>query len=87
MKFVTPLSETEKKQLSELFNHHHSYRVRKRAHSILLSERGFSIYEIARIYQVDRDTISGWLDRWQETGLEGLTDKPRSGRPPKLLTK
>jgi len=87
MKFVTPLTETEKKQLNELFNQHPSPRVRKRAHCILLSDRRFSIDEIARIYQVDRDTISRWLDRWKNDGSEGLTDKPRSGRPPELFAK
>lgn len=85
MKFVAPLTEAEREKLTDLFNHHNSPRVRKRAHSILLSDRGFTIPEIVRIYQVDRDTVSHWFDRWQEKRFEGLSDKARSGRPPKLL--
>lgn len=84
MKFVAPLTETEKKMLGDYFNDHPSPRVRKRAHSILLSERGYTIDEIAKLYQVDRDTVSRWFDRWQEEGGEGLLDRPRSGCPPKL---
>jgi len=84
MKFVSPLTEAEKKELESRFKHHPSFRVRKRAHSILLSDRGFTISEIARIYQVDRDTISRWFARWREDGMDGLTDRFRSGRPPKL---
>ena len=84
MRFVNSLTEAEKKELEKLFRHHPSFRVRKRAHSILLSNRGFTISEIVRIYQVDRDTVSSWFDRWQENGADGLADKARSGRPPKL---
>ena len=84
MKFVAILTETEKKGLEDLFKHHPSFRVRQRAHSVLLSNRGFSIARIVEIYQVDRDTISRWFARWREDGMDGLTDRFRSGRPPKL---
>jgi len=57
-----------------------------RAHSILLSARGYTIEEIADIYNVYRDTVSSWFDRWEQSGFKGLTDKSRSGRPP-ILTK
>jgi transposase len=50
-----------------------------------LSDRGFTLPEIVRIYQVDRDTVSHWFDRWQEKRIVGLSDKFRSGRPSKLL--
>jgi transposase len=55
-----------------------------RAHSILLSARGYAIEEIADIYKVHRDTVSSWLDRWEQSGFDGLPDKSRSGRPPIL---
>ena len=85
MKFVAPLTETEKKMLGDYFNDDPSPQVRKRAHSILLSDRGYSLDEIAHLYQVDRDTVCRWFDRWQEDGGAGLSDRPRSGCPPKLL--
>ena len=55
-----------------------------RAHSLLLSHRGCSIPHIARFYQVDRRSVSTWIDRWQTMGLVGLCDQPGSGRPPLL---
>ena len=61
-----------------------NHRIRMRAHSILLSARGYAIEEIADIYKVHRDTVSSWLDRWEESGFDGLQDKSRSGRPPIL---
>lgn len=55
-----------------------------RCHCILLSARGYSIKEIADIFQVYRDTVSSWIDRWEESGIDGLSDMPRNGRPPIL---
>jgi len=31
-----------------------------------------------------RDTISSWIDNWQENGIKGLYDKPRKGATPKI---
>lgn len=78
------LTETDREQLTALFKYHHSYSVRRRAHSILLSTDGFTIDEIACIYQVHRDTVRTTFDRWETKGLDGLFDGPKSGRPPKL---
>jgi transposase len=50
----------------------------------LLSAKGFTIDEIARIYQIHRDTVVATFDRWEKDGIQGLYDAPKSGRPPKL---
>ncbi len=84
MRFVPPVSESDKEQLTALFKYHNSHSVRRRSHSILLSADGFTIDEIARIYQIHRDTVGTTFDRWEKDGIEGLFDDPRSGRPPKL---
>jgi len=83
MRYVE-LSEEERVTLEELFKHHSNARQRQRAQGLLLSVRGFSIDEIARIYEVDRDTVSSWFTRWDRLGLVGLQDAPRSDTPPKL---
>ena len=62
----------------------HRYRVRDRAHALLMSNQGLKIKQIAAIFGVDRDTVSDWFRRWQEHGFEGLADAPGAGRPPKL---
>jgi transposase len=51
---------------------------------VVLSERRYSIDQIADIYQVDRDRVSQWLEWWEAEQVAGLDDDPRSGRPPKL---
>jgi transposase len=83
-KYVSPLSKEQLSNLKELMKTSDSARVRTRAHRILLSSEGYSIDEIADIYQADRDSVASLLDRWERNGTEGLYDKPRSGKPPKL---
>src|SRR6266478_2342877 len=83
-KFVRPLTTEHRQQLGELMKSSAPQRKRMRAHAILLSERRYSIDQIADIYQVDRDRVSQWLDWWEEYQFDGLDDDPRSGRPPKL---
>jgi transposase len=61
-----------------------SARVRTRAHAILLSSEGFTIEELMEIFHVERDTISRWLNNWEQGGFEGLHDKARNGRVPTL---
>src|SRR5215468_1410393 len=84
MKYVTPLNEAEIQTLHDMHRYHPSRRTRMRAHSLLLSHQGISIPRLAQIYQVDRRSVSSWIDRWQTYGLVGLYDQPGAGRRPTL---
>ncbi|RAR56808.1 homeodomain-containing protein [Onishia taeanensis] len=46
--------------------------------------QGHTIDQISEILQVRRDAVSRWLKQWETSGLDGLIDKPRSGRTPIL---
>jgi transposase len=81
MRFITPLSAPVKETLNELFRNHPKHRTRIRGHMILLSAEHFTIEEIARIYQVQRETVSGCFNNWESAGIVGLFDNPKSGRP------
>lgn len=80
-KYVTPLSEEERATLREAMAHGPSARVRQRAQAVYASDQGFRIGQLAMLLDVDRDTVSAWLDRWARDGLRGLYDAPRCGRP------
>lgn len=80
-KFITTLSEEEHNRLIKNHQTGSNFRVRNRSHAILLSYAQFPIAEIARICRVDRDTVSGWLDSWNEFQFKGLEDEEKSGRP------
>jgi len=83
-KFIEVLSAEDYDKLVENHQTGATSRVRRRAHAILLSFQKRSVDEIADIYQVHRNTVSGWIERWNECGLEGLRDVKQSGRPPIL---
>jgi transposase len=82
LKFVRPLTETDKGGLDALYKTHPNFKVRRRAHALLLSGGGHTIKQLQAIFQVDRDYISLWIDRFNAQGVGGLVDLPRSGRPP-----
>ena len=86
-KFVKPLTDEQRQQLTEIMKSQAPQRKRMRAHAVLLSARRYSIDQIADIYQADRDRVSEWLDWWEEYHFDGLDDDPRGGRPPKLSEK
>src|SRR5215468_3897829 len=78
-KFVKPLTTEQREQLSAIMKSAAPQRTRMRAHAVLLSERRYSLDQIADIYQVDRDRVSQWLEWWEAEQVEGLDDEPRSG--------
>src|SRR5215831_5475962 len=84
VRYVRTLTESQRHTLENIMKHAPSPRARARAQSILLSSRRVTIMEIVKIYQVDRDTVSSWIKKWEHTGVESLYDKPRCGRPSKL---
>ena len=84
MKYVAPRRDDEIQTLHDLHRYHPARRARMRAHSLLLRHQGCSIPPIARFYQVDRRSVSTWIDRWQTMGLVVLYDQPGSGRRPRL---
>ncbi len=55
-----------------------------RAHGLVLSSDGITIKAIAKIYHVDRDTVSPWSKKWEKHGAKRVHDQPRSGRPTTL---
>lgn len=53
-----------------------------RAQVILLSEKGCSMDEICHQVGMSRGVVNKWRQRYRKAGIEGLHDKPRSGKPP-----
>jgi transposase len=53
----------------------------QRARIVLLAADGTSNTAIAELVGVSRPTVTGWRARYDQAGIEGLDDEPRSGRP------
>ena len=76
------LAESELAQLELLWKTSDVARTRNRCHAVLLSHQGFNVKQLSKIFMVERQTISAWLDRWESDGLSGLDDLPGRGRKP-----
>jgi len=86
VRYVRPLTEQQRALLESTMKNDASHRARMRAHGLLLSSEGITIKAIAKIYHVDRDTVSTWIKKWEKHGDKSLHDQPRSGRPSILNT-
>lgn len=58
--------------------------VADRARAALLLDDGVPVSEVAERIGVDRVTVYRWRKRYSESGLDGLFDLPRPGRPTKI---
>jgi transposase len=56
----------------------------QRAPIVLLAADGVGHTEIAELAGVSRPTVISWRQRYERSGLRGLEDQPRSGRPRRI---
>jgi transposase len=90
MRYVS-LTSAQADRLQQLYKTSTNHRERQRSQALLLSNRNYSVLQIADLFEVDRDTVSRWMDQWEQTLKASadtplsLQDKARSGRPT-LLT-
>lgn len=82
LRFVKNVSEEAREELGEAFRKAPDFAFRKRAHAVLLSAMGHTINQLQAIFEVDRDTVTTWFDRFEASGVEGLKSLPKPGRPP-----
>ena len=81
MNRVHALSDKEIQELEQLYRETKNANVRTRCDMILLSNEGWSPPKIAQRVRFSRDTVVRFIKRYDEQGVTGLFDKPRSGRP------
>ncbi|MDR1085885.1 MAG: IS630 family transposase [Deltaproteobacteria bacterium] len=58
------------------------YRLVQRARLVLLSSSGLQDAEIAKELDLDKNTVATWRKRYISSGIDGLYDFPRPGKPP-----
>lgn len=82
---VRDLTREEVRQLRESLRDTSWFlpRVAKRLQVIYLSSCGLSTYQISIAIGMGRNNVGCWIRRFNQVGLEGLEDLPRSGRPRK----
>lgn len=58
-----------------------AYRVAKRLHAVLLCAKGHTSGHIAELLRAPRSKVSVWLQQYEASGIEGLLEGQRTGRP------
>jgi transposase len=80
---LRPLTDTERVELERLArSRSEELRLVERAKAILLVYAGQSIQHAAAQVRHHAATVGQWLTRFEQQGLAGLQDAPKSGRPP-----
>jgi len=82
-RYVRSLSKIEQAALRELYRQTTNADVRTRCQMILLSSQEYAVSKIADLTLFNEDSVLYWFDRYEQDGLAGLEDRPRSGRRPK----
>lgn len=83
MLYVHNLTEEESHQLEEITRKAKGRTV-ERARAILLSNKGYTVQQIAFIFSRSDWTIRDWIHRYERGGDQSLVDKPKSGRRRKI---
>jgi len=79
---VRPLTDEELIDLNDLYQHTKVVRIRTRVQMILLAvEEKMTAPQIAKIVRQDEHTVRRWLKRFNQEGVNGLYDEPKSGSP------
>ena len=84
MKRVHSLSDSEIAALERLHRRTENADVRSRCDMILWSNKGLSPPQIAERVRFSHDTVSRYIARYENEGIQGLLPRPRSGRPRKV---
>src|SRR5215207_5784916 len=79
------LSEAQRASLDALTRQDgYDSSVSARAQIVLWRADGFSVGDLVKKSGASKPTVYKWLDRYERFGVDGLTDLPRSGRPPEV---
>lgn len=79
-RYIKELTEEEKKELEQGYLHGEGSLFRKHCQAILLSNQGFSVQELMKIFDCRKNTIYDWFNNWESEGVAGLKLQIGRGR-------
>jgi transposase len=77
------LTKGEARTLRDMGIFHSHPRTRMRAQAIVRLSQGLTLQQVADEFDVHLNSVEKWRQRWNKSGLVGLQEGTRTGRPPK----
>jgi transposase len=71
-------------EIKSLFNKDERYTIGIRLYAVYQVSLGQASRKLESLYNTSFKQITNWVHQFEESGIEGLKDKPKSGRIPKL---
>ncbi len=71
-------------EIKALFSKDERYTIGIRLYAVYQVSLGQASRNLESLYNASFKQITNWVHRFEESGIEGLKDKPKSGRIPKL---
>lgn len=71
-------------QIKNLFNQDEKYKTGMRLYTVYQVSKGQSTRKLEELCNSSFKQICNWVHRFEEEGLKGLKDKPKSGKPSRL---
>lgn len=71
-------------EIRALFTKDERYTIGIRLYAIYQVSLGQASRKLESLYNTSFKQITNWVHRFEESGIEGLKDKPKSGRKPRL---
>jgi len=71
-------------EIKSLFSKDERYTIGIRLYAVYQVSLGQASRKLESLYNTSFKQITNWVHRFEEAGIEGLKDKPKSGRLPKL---
>lgn len=71
-------------EIRALFERDERYTIGIRLYAVYQVSIGQSTRKLESLYNTSFKQICNWVHRFEESGLDGLRDKPKSGRKPRL---
>jgi transposase len=80
--YAIVLTDVERKELEKIASQYTSpYYIVVRAKAVLMASQGIENKTIGERLSLPRQIVSKWRKRFFEERLDGITDRPRTGRP------
>ena len=71
-------------QIKKLFNKDEKYKTGMRLYTVYQVSKGQSTRKLEELCNSSFKQICNWVHRFEQEGLKGLKDKPKSGKPSRL---